>query len=699
MTSVLASRRILVLLVLLVTFACLLLLARAAHGASGAPPLPLSFEINRGQRAPEVKFSAHGPERSVFLTSTDAVFVLRGAVVRMSFPGANATAMVSGVDELPGHANYFRGRDPAMWRTDIPTFARVLYRDLFPGVDLAFYGNQRQLEYDFIIAPSADASRIAMRFEGVEGISIAADGDLVLRLAGGAGELRQHAPVVYQQVGDARQTVDGRYVLRGGTDGREGKTPLIGFEIGAYDRTRPLIIDPVLAFSSYLGGSGADLGERIAVDFLGSAYLTGSTTSPDFPTTTGPSLASALEDVFVTKLNPQGSALVYSTYIGGVGADFGRDIAVDFAGQAYLTGFTNSTDFPIVNALQSVYGGGQNDAFVLKLGADGDALVYSTYLGGSRSDVGRGLAIDLQGNAYVTGETSSTNFPTTAGSFQPVIAGEFPDDAFVTKLSADGGSLVYSTFLGGLEPDTGIAIAVNLRGNAYVTGVTAGDFPAVRPFQPTQARGAAEAFVTKFSEDGSSLVWSSDLGGNRVDAGLDIAVDLADRAVVVGTTMSTDFPVKRPLQPSRTDDRFHGFVTIISPSGTSIVLSSYIGGTSSDQATGVALDLAGNVYITGWTTSTDFPVVNPIQATHGGGPDFGTDAFVVKIDPRPGRIVYSTFLGGEANDEAHGIAVDLIGSAYVIGRTVSDHFPVVNALQPTRAGDVDAFFTKITPQP
>jgi hypothetical protein len=693
MTSVLVPGRtlLLVLLALLLTFACLFL-PRAAGGGPDPVKLPLAFEINRGQRAPDVKFSAHGPDRALFFTDAEAVLVRAGAVVRLAFDGANADAVASGIDELPGKANYFRGRDPALWRTNVQTFARVLYRDLYPGVDLVFYGNQRELEYDFIIAPSGDGARIAMRFDGVDKIAINAAGDLVL-----GGELLQRKPVVYQQIGDERRAIEGRYVLRNAN----GNTPLIGFDIGPYDRTRPLIIDPVLAFSSYLGGSGADLAQRIAVDFRGSAYLTGSTTSPDFPTTTGPALASALEDVFITKLNPQGNAIVYSTYVGGVGRDVGRDIVVDFAGQAYVIGFTNSSDFPIANALQSVYGGGLNDAFVLKLSADGTALVYSTYLGGSRSDTANGIAIDLQTNAYVTGETSSEDFPTTAGSFQPVISGEFHDDAFVTKLSANGGSLGYSTFLGGQEPDAGNAIAVNLRGNAYVTGITgSGDFPVFRPFQSKALRGESEAFVTKLSEDGSSLVWSSNLGGNRTDAGLDIAVDFQDRAIVVGATMSSDFPLKRPLQPTPAGGvlEFNGFVTIVNPAGTSITLSTYIGGSNFDVAQGVALDLAGNVYVTGVTNSSDFPVVNPVQAALG-GTALGRDAFVVKIDPQRARIAYATYLGGEGDDEGRGIAVDLIGSAYVIGRTVSDHFPVVNALQPDRAGDVDAFFTKITPQP
>jgi hypothetical protein len=685
---------------------------QAAH-ASGHAQLPLHFEINRGQSAPEVTFAARGPGYGLFLTATDAVLVLsspasaraarssdplatpaalastsppvsRHTVVRMTFPGANRAPVVSGAGELPGKASYFRGRDPHAWRTNIPTYAKVTYRDLYPGVDLVYYGHDQQLEYDLVVAPEGDPNRIALQFDGVDSLAIAADGDLVLRASG--VELRQHKPVIYQEVGDSRQAVDGHYVLRDAYQ--------VGVALGPYDQTKPLVIDPVLAFSSYLGGTRSDIGERLAVDLLGNTYLTGSTTSPDFPTTTGAPLTGDLDDVFVTKVNPEGSALVYSTYLGGTGHDRARDIAIDFAGQAYLTGFTDSADFPIANAVQPTPGG-LGDAFVVKVSAGGDALVYSTYLGGSRFDTGAGLALDWRGNAYVTGTTASLNFP-TVNAFQPALAGIDPStDAFVTKVSPAGTALVYSTFLGGGEPESGLAIAVNARGNAYVTGVTgSGDFPTFRPFQPVALRGVSEAFVTKFSQDGSSLVYSSNLGGNRNDAGLDIAVDLFDRAVVVGSTTSTDFPTVRPVQPVPSDtlSTFNGFVTIVNPAGSTLFLSTYVGGTSRDEITGVAVDLAGNVYVVGRTFSSDFRVVNPVQAVLGGG----MDAFVAQIDPQRARVVYATYLGGSGDDDGRGIAVDLAGSAYVIGTTTSDDFPVVDALQPVRGGDVDAFFAKIT---
>jgi Beta-propeller repeat len=511
----------------------------------------------------------------------------------------------------------------------------------------------------------------------------------VLRVAN--GELLQHKPVIYQQVGNARRVVEGRYVIR---DGHQ-----VGIEVGAYDTTKPLVIDPVLAFSSYLGGTHADIGERIAVDTKGNAYLTGSTTSPDFPTTNGPAITSALEDVFVAKVNPQGSALVYATYVGGAGSDKGRGIAVDAAGQAYVTGATNSADFPVVNAAQPTPGG-LNDAFVIKLNAAGNALIYATYLGGSGADNGAGIAVDRRGSAYITGTTASLDFP-TVNAFQPSIAGIDPStDAFVTKLNPDGLSFAYSTYLGGGEPDSGNAIAVTGNGNAYVTGVTASsDFPTRQPFQPTALRGVSEAFVTKFSRDGASLLYSSNLGGNRSDAGLDIAVDDdSGRAVVVGVTSSTDFPLARPLQ-SRLNGgaSFDGFVTVVNALGTGLVMSTYLGGTGRDEITSVALDAAADMYITGRTFSSDFPLVNAMQTTFGGG---SLDAFVAKIDLSRARLVFATYLGGAGDDDGRGVAVDSACGTYAIGTTTSDDFPTTaNALQSQRAGDIDAFVAKITGLP
>ena len=674
------------------------------HGAAAAPApanmrMPLHFEFNGGQSAPEVMFTARGRGYGLFLTATGAVLALPApaaqekarkvpAVVRMTFAGANPAPVVSGVDELPGKAHYFRGRDPKAWRANIPTYAKVQYRDLYPGVNLVYYGNdEQQLEYDLVVEPGGNPKDIVLSFAGVEGLDLTPAGDLLLR-AGGR-EIVQRKPVIYQQRGDgsARQSVAGGYVLR--DDGHAA------FEVGPYDTTKDLVIDPVVTFASYLGGTRRDVANRVAVDTSGHAYITGSTLSADFPVTSGAIASPFFDDVFVTKVAEDGSALIYSVYLGGTDLDSGEAIAVDAAGRACLTGITFSADFPIVDGVQSTFGGTAGDAFVARLSPAGE-LIYSTYLGGGSMDIGRGIALDLSGSMYVTGATRSTDFP-VLNAFQPQLGGIDPSvDAFVTKLSPDGRSLVYSTFLGGGEPDAGNAIAVNWRGQAHVAGVTgSGDFPTFRPFQSTALRGPSEAFVTKLARDGSSLVYSSNLGGNRAENALDIVVDWLDRASVVGVTMSTDFPTVRPLKAglSGPTDAIDAFVTTVNPAGTTLLFSTYLGGTSRDEAHGVAVDLAGNLYVIGMTFSTDFPVVDPVQATPGGG----IDTFVAKIAllPRAPRIVFATYFGGEGDDDPGGVAVDLAGSAYVVGTTMSDGLPVVNARQPLRAGDLDAYFAKI----
>ena len=480
--------------------------------------LPLSFEANQGQTDRRVKFISRGPGYTLFLNSTEAVLSLsspqssqraqrmtpnflsassapsavndpnpQSTVLRMKLVGANPHPEVVGLEELPGKSNYFIGNDPAKWRTNVPTYARVQYKDVYPGVDLVYYGNQRQLEYDLIVAPGADPGAITLSFEGVERLRIDAQGDLVLDTSG--GEIRQHKPLVYQEVDGVQREISGAYVLNGGRQ--------VGFEVAAYDASKPLIIDPVLSYSTYLGGSRSDAGFGIAVDASGNAYVTGFTGSTDFPTASplqpafggGPSFG----DAFVTKVSASGNALVYSTYLGGSDDEFGEHIAVDASGNAYVTGLTDSTNFPTASPFQAAFGGNR-DAFVTKLNAAGNTLVYSTYLGGSADDDSRGIAVDAAGNAYLAGFTGSPNFP-TASPIQPANAGG--TDAFVTKLNAAGNALVYSTYLGGTE--SGRGIAVDASGNAYVTGQTnSTNFPTVNPFQATKA-GSSDAFVAKIT--------------------------------------------------------------------------------------------------------------------------------------------------------------------------------------------------------
>jgi hypothetical protein len=674
--------------------------------------LPLHFERNQGQSGSDVQFLSRGPGYAVFLTPSEAVLILpsrestarpekdsadriggllppspavnsagtSGVVLRVSFPGANPNALVSDLEPLPVTSNYFVGKEPTMWRTNIPTYARVKYHELYPGIDLIHRGRQRQLEYDFIVKPGAHPSAILLSFEGMEALEVDPQGDLVLHVPG--GHVRQRKPFVYQERDGVQSEVVARYAPRGKHQ--------VGFEVAPFDTTRPLVIDPVVAYSSYLGGRAFDIGHDIAVDDTGSAYITGITFSSDFPAANPLQPApSGPDDVFVAKVNAEGSALVYSTYLGGSGSDEGRRIAVDASGRAFVTGVTTSGDFPTLNASQTNLRG-DSDAFVAALHTDGNSLVYSTYLGGSAFDIGYGIATDRGGNAYVTGETRSPDFP-TASPFQSALGGR--SDAFVAKLTRDG-TLAYSTFLGGTAADIGDAgqgIAVDARGSAYVAGVTGSmDFPIVNAFQPL-LNGRSDAFVTKLAVDDSALVYSTYLGGAVLDSISDVAVNRTGHAYVAGSTNSADFPLANPFQPF-SGGGADGFVAKLNRAGSALVYSSYLGGSDLDDAHSVALDSAGNFYIAGRTASKDFPTASPVQKSLGGL----VDAFLVKVNKDGSAIVHSTYLGGSLPDGGLGIAVDKAGTAYIIGQTFSTNFPVSAALQPVSAGSSNAFIAKLS---
>jgi hypothetical protein len=710
------------------SFAASALAASDARISESYGKLPLHFEANQGQAHEDVRFLARGHGYGLYLTAGEAVLVLtrsdakrdaqpqaKPAALRMSLVGAARKPLLSGRDELPGKANYFIGKDQSKWRTNVPTYAKVRYRGVYPGIDLLYYGNQRQLEYDFVVAPGADPKKIVLGFKGADKLEIDAQGELVLHVGG--SEIRQHKPVVYQEIGGVRREIDGGYVLKG--------AKRVGFQLAAYDRNRPLIIDPVvLSYSTYLGGSNNDRGSGIAVDGSGNAYVTGGTTSTNFPTEFG-GLQRACAgtfcgggEAFVTKLNPTGSALIYSTYLGGTGQDMGGfSIAVDLAGNAYVTGSTESGDFPTtVGAYQRVQRGFTN-AFITKLNPTGSALIYSTLLGGDNFNSGSGIAVDAAGSAYVTGRTSSNIFPTTAGAFQMTFAGGgfFAGDAFVTKLDPAGSTPIYSTYLGGSGSDEAWGIALDSEGNAYVTGRTQSkNFPTTAgAYQPALRSGATgNAFVTKLNTTGSAAVYSTYLGGSRTefdfgsaDEAFGIAVDIAGNAYVTGETISTDFPTTPgAFQPAKRNvvrdvllggTTTDGFVTKLDPTGSALVYSTYLGGSESDHGQGIAVDSSGNAYVTGWTRSIDFPTtVEAVRPIRG---DASVDAFVTKLNQDGSTLVYSTYLGGGDADVGVGIFVDAQGDAYVTGATVSTDFPTTpGVFQPNSGGNEDAFVAKIT---
>ncbi len=655
----------------------------------------MSFELNQGQVDPRVRYLARGRGYQVFLTDTEVVLSLsrsqrvkrenvetalsnpQSNALRLKLAGAEPARQVTGVNPLPGKSNYFIGNDPTAWHTDIPNYARVECSEVYPGVSVAYYGAQQSLEYDLIVAPGADPRAITISFEGADRMELNAEGDLELHLN---GEVIYHrSPTVYQQGNGRRRAVTSRYVIKGEKQ--------IGFEIGNYDAGKSLVIDPVLDYSSYLGAGGDDTAQSIKVDAAGNAYVTGVTAAADF--VTKDALQSANRgglDVFVAKINPAGSALSYSTYLGGSGADAGNGIAVDAAGNVYVTGYTTSTDFNTRNPLQST-NRGKSDAFVAKINPAGSQLLYATYLGGSQEDVGYAIAVDAAGAAYVTGYTAANDFNTQA----PLQSYRGDFDAFVAKINPAGSALSYSTYLGGADGDLGAGIAVDGAGNAYVAGyTTSSDFNTQNPIQAAY-RGGFDGFIAKINATGSSLTYSTYLGGGSDDQCYGIAVDGVGNVYVTGATASADFPTRNPLQPMRRGAS-DIFVTKINAAGNELLYSTYLGGGSSDAGRGIAVDAAGNVYLAGDTASTNFSTKVPLQSTNRGL----SDAFIVKLNAAGSELVFATYLGGSRQDAAYGIAVDSTGNIYVAGATASPDFNINNPLQSDNLGGVDAFVAKIT---
>jgi Beta-propeller repeat len=690
--------------------------------------LPLAFEANQGQVDPQVKYMARGNGYTLFLTGNDAVIslysseknseqtvasrtnrrirsqsglqktrTLSTSVMRMHVVNGNSQARVVATDQLPGKINYYIGSDTSKWRTDVGQYARVSYEDVYRGVNLAFHGGQRQMEFDFIVAPRANPSVIKLGFRGARKISTDASGNLVL--VSSNGDLMLHRPIAYQQGNDGRQSVDARFVVKANNE--------VAFALGPYDRSRELVIDPSVTYATYLGGTAEDDGNAIAVDGSGNAYVTGQTQSTNFPTAGGvsPDTNAGGLDAFVTKISPDGSTLVYSTYIGGGGSDSGNAIAVDASGDAFVAGGTDSIDFPTTPGAFQVTPGGMLDAFVLELSSNGGSLVYSTYLGGNGVDVANGIAVDTTGT-YVVGSTKSTNFP-TQGPIQLHIAGA--SNGFVTKLTSNGQALAYSTYLGAGTGDSAAAVAVDSSGDAYVTGstqnptfpTTPGAFQTTCGTDGTCNGGLDDAFVTVYNPAGSNFVYSTFLGGSNSDQGSGIAVDSSKDAYVTGLTKSsTDFKLKSPLQPVFGGGNQDAFVTELNPAGNALVYSTFLGGTQDDAGTSVAVDSGKNAYVTGQTNSPNFPTVNATQGTLGGL----NDAFVTEINATGSQITFSTYLGGSLNENTAAagvgalgaIAVDSLGAnIYVTGNTASTNFPTHAPEQPASGGGTDAFVVKI----
>jgi len=662
-----------------------LALASGAKAGAASPfgELPLLFVENRGQLDRRVRFVVPGSEKTVYFASDGITIALQDGegryAVKIDFVGANPKTTLRGEEREPAVFSYFRGK-PDEWATGCATYSSLVYEDLWPGIDLVYRGEPGSLKYEFLVDPGADPRRIRLAVRGASSLERGERGELVARTP--AGPLVDGAPVAFQIERDARTEVPAAYALEDGG--------IFGFDLGAYDRSRPLVIDPdMVVYSGFLGGAGDDIGHAIVVDETGATYVTGETASGNFPVEVGPDPTfHGSRDAFVAKVWPSGATLAYAGYLGGTGNDRGWGIAIDGEGAAYVVGNTTSSGFPIVGGLDPTFNGGGADAFLTKVSPNGVSLVYSGFLGGASDETAYAIAVDDSGAAYVTGSTRSWDFPVVVG---PGLSYSSNHDVFILKVDPPGESLVYSGLLGGTLEEYGYAITVDASGAAYVAGTTKSTtFPTVVGPDLTP-NGDRDAFVLKVAPSGASLEFSGFLGGSNADEGRGIALDDEGAIFVAGETNSTNFPTLVGPDTSHNGGGSDGFITKIAASGESLLYSGYIGGSSGDWANAVGVDGAGTAYVTGATASGDFPYVFGPDSSYNGG---ASDIFVMKISSDGTTRLYSGFFGAEGLDEATGIAVGVAGDVYLTGVTNSQQFPVVTGPETAPSGVYDAFVVR-----
>jgi uncharacterized protein (TIGR03437 family) len=708
----------------------------ASSGQEALAKVPLYFEANVGQFAQPVKFISRSSQQSFLLTGNAIEFTSNGraarlgtredfinkhallrrdhdeitrhnpprkeAQVQLRFAQAKANPMAEGLEPLASRSHYLLGPDARQWQRDVPHYAKVKYRDLYPGIDLVYYGQAQQLEYDFVVAPGVNPRQIKLAFSGPQPVQLTASGDLVLETSGGT--LKQQKPLAYQEIAGVRRVVESRYQLLGQN--------LVGIELGSYDRSQPLVIDPVLGFAATFGTADDTYGNGIAVDLAGNSYVAGIAYSVRSQTIG----RAGTGNVFVTKFNVAGQ-MMYTTYIGGGGEDVGFAVAVDRQGSAYVTGHADAASFPVTPGAYQTRFGGLCDAFVLKLTPRGNALEYCSFLGGNMEETGTGIAVDQDGQAYVAGETMSANFPAVSPLYR---FGQAPTEAFVSKVSQNGSRLVYSTALTGstTNPQGGSAamgIDLNRRGDVVVAGfTTAQRFPTVNAVQD-RLNGTIDAFVTRINRNGNRLDFSTYLGGTGEDAAYSVAMDAQENVYVTGLTNSTDYPTVNAFQsflggtrvstltpqqeldgpaPTGRDD---AFVTKLFFTGGAVVYSTYLGGSVDDAGFGIAVNNAGEAHVTGRTRSTDFPTED-IGAAANGRLNGTIDAFATKFRSNGRALVYSWYLGGNGNEKGFCVAVWQNRVAFYTGLTTSVGWLPTNFAPPKIAGTASAFALQLASQ-
>lgn len=713
--------------VLVATFLCAGQAAGRRQPDTGFGQLPITFEANRGQVRPQARFLAHGRGYTALLNSTGITLSLRpasapkrasqdvnagagsgSATIELRLMGA-ANSSLAGEVIQPGHVNYFFGNNPKKWLTNVPTYAKVRGKGIYPGIDLVYYGNQRQLEYDFEVSPGADPNRIRFEIRGARSTSLDAGGNLVLRT--GDGDLLFQRPAIYQKTGEGNIPVDGTYVLLDANH--------VAFRVSRYDATLPLVIDPVLMYSTYLGGSGNDTTRGIAVDASGNSYVAGFTDSVDFPLTTMGSPVAGSPHIFVAKIDPTGSNLLYVDYIGGNNQDYGYALALDSSNHVYVTGSTASSDFPVVHAYQATYPGAFN-AFLTKISTDGASLLYSTYLGGNGSDVPSGVALDGSGNVVIAGSTTSTNFPAVnayQATASPNQGGSYGQYGFLTKFSADGSSLLYSTYFGGSsqvplncggtpcwpQPLSVVSgVTMDSSGNAYAAGTTnTYDFPVTSgSYAATNSTpmNATVGFVSKLNAAGvlqqSTYFYESSGLLTAINA---IAVDASGSAYVTGTALSDGtFPVTTTSICDPVAEGFacsFAFVTKFDPTLSTLAYSTFLGANNYATPAAIALDASNNAYVAAVTASGTLSTINAIETYSS-----SNDILLAEVDATGSSQLWASYLGASQDESPSGIALDGNGNLYLTGSTTSTDFPVMaGAFQPIAAGNTDSFVIKIGP--